>query len=330
MVTSRDIARIAGVSQSTVSRVLQNRPEVSDASRAKVEKALKEAGFTPNPHAQAMRNAQTNNIGVVVGTIGNPFYPDLLSAVATALRNAGKRMSLWSADGRGEEAAVLGIRDRLVDGLIFTTASYQSTPLREALERRAPIVLLNRSIDGVACDQLSSDNALGTSLAARHLVEQGHRRIGVLGGRQDVSTGRERREGFLVELQRLGIAVAPEHDLLGDFTHQAGFEGARAMLSGPTPPTAIFCANDLIAFGVLDCARTLSIPVPDRLSVVGYDDIEMSGWPAFDLTTVRQPTTIMAEFAVSMLLQRLADPDRPFESRRYSAELIVRGSTGSA
>ena len=328
MVNSRDIARIAGVSQSTVSRVLQSRPEVSAASRAKVEAALRSVGFTPNPHAQAMRKAPTNNIGVVVGRITNPFYPELLTAVNKVLHARGKRMTLWTSDDGGDEAAVHAIRDRIVDGLIFTTARYQSVVLREALEQKAPIVLLNRSLDDVDCDQLTSDNTRGSALAARYLVENGHTRIAILGGMPEVSTSRERRTGFLDAVSKLGHPVPPEFDLTTDFTHEAGAESARRLLSLDEPPTAIFCVNDLIAFGVLDAARSIGVRVPEQLSVIGYDDIEMSSWPAYDLTTIRQPTTVMAEFAVEMLLERLADRDRPFESRRYSAELVLRGSAG--
>ena len=329
MVTSRDIARLAGVSQSTVSRVLQNRPEVSDEARARVQKVLDETGYTPNPAARAMRGTKTNAIGVVVGRLTNPFYPELLESIGLALHKAGKRMLLWSfVHGRFEEEAVYGIRDQIVDGLIFTTASYGSTALQDALERRAPIVLLNRSLDGVACDQLTSDHAQGAKAAVEHLVGLGHRRIGVLGGIPEVSTNRERRAGFLAELAERGVTVPERHLLTSDATHNAAYAEAVAMLSAPDRPTAILCANDLLAFGAIDAARDLGIRVPEDLSVVGYDDIAMSAWPAYSLTTVRQPLRVMADVAVSMLLRRLEEPDHPFESRRYSSELIVRGSTG--
>jgi LacI family transcriptional regulator len=276
-----------------------------------------------------MRNVATNNIGVVVGRITNPFYPELLDAVSASLQNEHKRMTLWTSDGSGEDAAVLEIRDRLVDGLIFTTANAQSTALKEALEREAPIVLLNRSLEGIPCDQLTSDNSSGTAAAARYLVELGHTNVAVLGGLQEISTGRERRIGFLNEMARLGYAVTPEHDKICDFTHEAGRQLSIELLSGPEPPTAIFCVNDLIAFGALDAARELGVPVPKQLSVIGYDDIDMAKWSVFNLTTVRQPTRAMAHSAVVMLLQRLADPNRPFEHRRYAADLIVRGSTAA-
>lgn len=329
-ITSRDVARLAGVSQSTVSRVLQNRPEVSPEARAKVEAVLKEVGYAPNPHAQAMRNAPTNAIGVVVGRMTNPFYLDLLEAVSRALDAAGKRMILWRSDsGGGEEAAINGIRDRLADGLIFTAATYDSLALREALGRHAPIVLLNRSIDGIACDQLTSDNAHGTALAAQHIVALGHTRVAVLSGMQSVSTGRERRQGFVAEMQRLGRPVESHFDILCDFTHESGYGAAVEILRRSDRPSAIFCVNDLIALGVLDAARDLQIAVPQELSVVGYDDIRIASWSAYGLTTIRQPTKTMAEVGVEMLFARLADPNRPYESRRYSAELVIRGSTAA-
>jgi LacI family transcriptional regulator len=331
VVTSRDIARLAGVSQSTVSRVLQHRPEVSDAVRARVQKVLDETGYTPNPAARAMRGTKTNVIGVVVGRITNPFYPELLESIGLALHQAGKRMLLWSfVHGRFEEEAVYGVRDQVVDGLIFTTASYGSAPLREALARRAPIVLLNRSLDDVACDQLTSDHAHGAKAAVEHLMQHGHRRVGVLGGIPYISTNRERREGFLTTLAQHGVEVPAAFDVTSDTTHDAAYAEATAMLTRRDRPTAILCANDLLAFGAIDAARDLGIRVPEDLSIIGYDDIAMSSWPAYNLTTVRQPLKVMADVAVSMLLRRLDDPELPFESRRYSSELIVRGSTSSA
>lgn len=330
LVTSRDIAIQAGVSQSTVSRVLQGHANVSPDTRERVLRVLAETGYRPNPNAQAMRGKSTDNIGVVVGRITNPFYPELLEALSAVLEEKDKRMILWSSEGAGEAAAVQGIRDRMVDGLIFTTASSTSLALEQALISRAPIVLVNRSLAGIPCDQLTSDNFEGAAMVARHFIDLGHRKIRMLAGLPEISTGHERSTGFLTELQRLGLSIPPEHNRTCDFSHQAGKSETLRMLSEPDPPTAIFCVNDLIALGALDAALEAGVAVPEQLSIVGYDDIAMSRWSVFNLTTVRQPTRVMARDAVEMLLRRLNDPERPFEHRRFAAEFLLRQSTGPA
>jgi LacI family transcriptional regulator len=331
VVTSHDIARLAGVSQSTVSRVLQNRPEVSEATRARVRKVLEETGFRPNPAARAMRGTQTDVIGVVIGRVTNPYYPELLDYLGSALHAAGKRMMLWSfVHNTFEEEAVYGVGDQMVDGLIVATGTYGTNALRDALARRAPIVLLNRTIADEAGDRLTGDNAAGARLAVQHLVSLGHTRFGIMGGLPAVSTSVERRAGFLAELRRQGLPVAPAFDLTSAATHDAAYTVAREFLTAPDRPTAVLCASDLLAFGVLDAAQSLGIKVPDELSVVGYDDIAMASWPSYDLTTVHQPLRMLAEVAVSLLLRRLSTPDAPFEVRQYAPELIVRRSTGPA
>jgi len=328
MVTSRDVAKRAQVSQSTVSRVLKQPWMASEETREKVLRAIDELAYRPNPNAQAMRGTRTNSIGVVVGRITNPFYPELLEAISLALESQQQRMILWNTGTAGEVAAVAGVRDRIVDGLIFTTASRTSKALEQAIISKAPTVLLNRSLDGVPCDQLTSDNVAGAGIVADHFVGLGHRVVAVLGGDQDVSTGRERRLGFLEALKRHGVAVEPEHDRLSDFTHDAGYALGMDLLKGPNPPTAIFCVNDLLAFGALDACRDRGVRVPEDVSIVGYDDTELAGWASFNLTTVRQSTSVMARDAVDVLLRRLSDPSRPFEHRRFAAELVVRGTTG--
>lgn len=326
MVTSRDVARVAGVSQATVSRVLQGSSRVTESTRARVVSALKSTGYTPNVLARAMRTQRTGTIGVVVASITNPFYPEILDVLADRLAQAGRRMILWTS-GPGEASAIEAIGQRLVDGVVFTSVTADSAPLATALAQQSAVVLVNRGVDGVGCDQVTSDNVGGAAEVARYFVRAGRDEPALIGGPLDTSTAREREDSFRAELSRLAAGLPSERFRRGDFSHAEGYAAMTALLQASQPPSAVFCVNDLTAFGALDAARAAGVAVPEDLWVVGYDDIDMASWESFDLTTVRQPMAEMVAAAVDLLLSRIDDPDRPAERRRFPSRLIVRGST---
>lgn len=325
--TSRDIARMAGVSQTTVSRVLQNKPNVSESTRRRVLAVLEGTGYVPNEQARAMRLRRTGTIGVVAGRITNPFYPELIDALGEAITRRGFRMVLWAQDSAsGEAAAIEAIRGRLIDGIVFTSATVESESLASATARGLPVVLVIRSIADAECDMVTSDNEAGGRLAADHFVASGVTSIAVVGGGDAVSTGRERRAGFLAGLADHGLVVPPENLYDCEFEHEAAKEVARTLFARVDGPKAIFCVNDVIAFGVLDAAREAGLSVPDDVQVVGYDDVRMASWSLFDLTTLTQPVGEIADLGVELLAKRLESPERPIEHRRFAPELRVRGS----
>ena len=329
MVTSRDVARSAGVSQATVSRVVQGAVSVKEETRKRVETAMIELGYVPNAQARAMRTRKSGSIGVVVGQITNPFYPALLDDLARHITEASLGMALWISDEEASErAAITAIRSQQIDGLIFTTATADSEALLSALELGLPVVLVNRSLDDLSGDQVTSDNVGGGRMVAKYFLEHGRTNVAVIGGRGTISTGRERRASFIDEFARAGIEIPSERSPESAFLHDSAREIGVELLHND-PPDAIFCVNDLIAFGILDAARECGVRVPEDLWVVGYDDIPMASWRAFDLTTVRQPISRMTSVALQMLLARIAKADTAFEHRRFAAGLIVRGSTGS-
>jgi LacI family transcriptional regulator len=325
-VTSVDVARAAGVSQATVSRVLHNSDKVGAATRRRVLDAVASTGYSPNLIARAMKTKRTGTVGVVVSQITNPFYPEALVALGRALAVAGQRMVLFDSE-ETEDAALDSITQGLVDGVIFTSGTTESEALRIALDLGAPVVLLNRSVPGLAGDQVTSDNAAGAAAVARFLVELGHRRIGFIGGPALPSTVTERRESFASTLVGLGHPLDPTLSRSGPLSYSQGKRGVAELLALDHPPTAVFCVNDVTAFGALDAAREAKVSVPGDLSIVGYDDVEMAGWTAFDLTTVRQPVAGMADRAVQLLMQRITDPVSAARHERFPAELVVRGTT---
>lgn len=329
--TSRDIARLAGVSQATVSRVLADKPNVNPETRERVQRVLDETGFVPNEQARAMRTRRTGNLGVMTGKLANPFYPQLVASLAQAIDGAGHRMTLWSSDQTaGEEAVAAAIGGGTIDGVILTTPTEDSPALRAALERDVPVVLVNRSIDSVRCDQVSSDNVAATRHLARYFWAHGHRRVAIIGGDERISTGRERRVSFIDEIDALGGTIPEDWRTACGYEHDAAKAAALKVLSGPERPTAICAINDVVAFGVLDAATSLGIEVPAELWVTGFDDVPMATWDRFDLTTMGQPIRDMAEDAVQLLLRRIDGDRRPYVHQKHPAPFSIRGSTAHA
>ncbi|TDD81356.1 LacI family transcriptional regulator [Saccharopolyspora karakumensis] len=325
MVTSRDVARLAGVSQMTVSRVLQDNGKVAPQTRERVLAAMREAGYRPHAAARTMRTRRTATVGVVVADITNPFYPQLLEAVSEALDAAGQRMVLWNGpDGSG---ALESLDEGTVDGLIFTTVTEATPQLSDAVARAEPIVLLHRGLDELDCDQVTTDNVAGGRAVADYLVATGHTRIGFLRGPELPSTARHREQGFRERLAELGHPLSEYLSAPGGFAHDVARSAMRGLLDRADPPTAVFCANDLTALGAVDGAVSLGSRVPEDVWVIGYDDIALTAWDSYDITTVRQPIAEMARAAVSRLLERIGDRDLATRRDCFPSELLVRGST---
>jgi LacI family transcriptional regulator len=326
MATSRDVAKAAGVSQSTVSRVLHDNPRVHPETRARVLAALRDASYTPHAAARAMKTGKSQTIGVVVAALNNPFYPEMLRAIGRQLQAANQHMVVWDSEGPGEISALQAIRGRSVDGVIFTTVTRQSSALREAIRQREPFVLVNRGYEGLQADQVRSDNVAGAAHIAGYLARAGRRRAAMIGGVMTTTTAFEREAGFRQGLRQNGIDLPPELYRAGDFTHDAGFVAMRDLMARARPD-AVFCVNDLTAFGAIDGARSLGVQIPDDIWVIGFDDVGMAAWDVFDLTTGQQPVQEMVECAVSVLMERIDDPSRPHRQMEFPTPLVVRGST---
>lgn len=327
MVTSRDVAALAGVSQMTVSRVLQGSNNVAATTRERVLQAMQEAGYRPHAAARIMRTRRTATIGVVVADITNPFYPQLLEAVSSALHGAGQRMILWNAPDPADPSALTALSDGTVDGLIFTTITESSPALQQALGRGEPVMLLHRELPSLECDQVATDNVNGGQAVADYLAATGHERIGYLRGPELPSTARDRERGFRDRLAELGHPLDPALVADGEFSHDLARQAMRELLGRDVPPTAVFCANDLTAFGAIDGAVSLGRQVAEDVWVIGYDDIAMAAWDSYNLTTVRQPIIDMAHTAVRLLLERIDDRSLPPRKEVFPGELTIRGST---
>lgn len=329
--TSREVARLAGVSQATVSRVLHGHPGVRGDTRERVQQALAQVDYQPNLMARAMKTARSGSIGVVVARLSNPLYPALLQEIGTALHRQDLRMMVWDAEHGGERPAGVALRQGLIDGIVVTTATEQSALPREAAASGAPVVLVNRTLDDVHCDQVSSDNLDGGRQIARYLTGAGRRRIAMISGPPEASTIRDRARGFREALAAAGVELPSRYiEHVEMFSHAAGRDAVLRLLELSQPPDAVFCANDVIALGAIDGARSRGMRVPDDLWIVGYDDIEMAGWGAYDLTTVRQPLSEMATLATALLVRRISGAAEAPAVHCLPNELVIRGSTAHA
>lgn len=330
MVTSRDVARLAGVSQPTVSRALSGSPRISRATVARVLQAAETLGYVPHAGAQAMKTSRMRVVGVVVHDVTNPFYPEIIDELTRELAAAGLRVVLWNTGGGGRGNVLKALREKSVDGVIFATAIHDSPELETAAKGESPIILINNVVDGLDCDQVASDNEAGGRLVADYFLEHGLESAAILSGPEISTASRDRAEGFLSQMSRGGGRVPDRWRLDGEFSHDAARALVERLCSEADRPRAIFCVNDRMAFGALDALRVLGLRPGVDCWVVGYDDVDMASWPSFDLTTVHQPSREMARRGTAMLLERIAEPGLPTRREILPCELIVRGSTSAA
>jgi LacI family transcriptional regulator len=329
-VTSHDIAREAGVSQSTVSRALRGDPRVAPETLERVREVARSLQYAPNAAARSLITRQTNTVAVIVTEIKNPFYPQLLDTLHDELTLSGYRTVLLNerSDIHTSEGLVPEVQRGSVDGVVCVSLPLATKLPRTLAAHGLAVVLLNRTIDDPVPDRVVSDNVAGAGMAAQELLALGHRRIATIAGPKNSSTGRDRDRGFRAGLERAGHLFDERYHRTSDYSHQGGYQWGVDLLRQERRPTAIFCANDVVAFGVLDAAKALGLAVPGDVSVIGYDDIEMASWEVFGLTTVRQPLEPMAKSAARLLLERMEEPRRETRMQVFPVGLVRRSTTG--
>jgi len=325
-VTSQQVAERAGVSQSAVSRVFTPGASASAKTVNKVRQAANELGYRPNVLARAMVSGKSRIIGLVVAYFENQFYPDALEKLSNALQHRGYHVLIFLADKTAGniDAVVDEILDYQVDGIIAASVAMSSDLSKRCRAAGVPMVLFNRSQDGVAMSSVTSDNYAGGRKIAEFLLAAGHRKIGHIAGWEGASTQRDREAGFIAALAEHGVTLHAR--AIGDFTMERAAEGTRAMFAND-PPEAVFVANDHMALAVLDTLRfELGLDVPGDVSVVGYDDVPASSWPSYDLTTVRQPANRMVAETVEILMDQIEQGTTDPRRIAIDGPLILRRS----
>lgn len=326
---SNDIAKLAGVSQATVSRVLTGADNVKKETRDKVMRVIQDMGFRPNAFAQAMRTNQSGTVGVAVSRITNPIVPEILEALAAVLAAHRRRVVVWNTDTDGEDGLIAAMESGFVDGVIFTAASHQTDAMSSALNKKIPVVSINRYIETVECDQIVSTNYTGGQRIAEYLVSCGRERIAFINGPIDRTTLADREAGFREGMALAGRTIPPEHYSRHEFNAGAFRQVAMDLGTRSSPPDAIVCGNDLIAIEVLNGLCGCGVSVPDDIWVTGFDGIEMTGWDIISLTTMRQPLELMAANAARVLIDRIEGRSDAPKTIEYTTELIIRGSTAN-
>lgn len=327
---STDIARLAGVSQATVSRVLSGGASVKPETRARVLRVVQKSGYQPSSSARAMRTRKSGVVGVAVSRVTNPVVPEILEALAARFSELGRRMVVWNTDIEGTSGVISAMLQGAVDGLVFTASSHQSDAIDTALERDFPVISLNRKIRGGRCDQIVSTNLEGGRRLASYLYGNGRRSFAFVNGPTDRPTLSERETGFVEELTQRGIDIPAERRIELQTFDDSIAETAIDLMRGPKPPDTIACGNDVVAIGVLNGLKRAGIRVPQDVWVTGFDGIEMSGWDIVDLTTMRQPIKAMASDAADAMVRRIDEGLEEPRLIQYRTELIIRGSTAHA
>ena len=326
-VTSQDVARRAGVSQSAVSRVFTPGASFSEKTAAKVREAADELGYRPNVLARSLITGRSRIIGLVVAYLENYFYPEALEKLSNALQAEGYHLLVFLVPRTAGaiEDTLQEILDYQVDGIVLASVALSSQLATRCRAAGIPVVLFNRSQDGPPLPTVTSDNFSGGREIARFLVAGGHRRIGYIAGWEGASTQRDREAGFRAGLREAAIEICARE--VGNYQFATAQEAARRMFAGADHPDAVFVANDHMAFAAMDVLRfELGLRVPDDVSVIGFDDVPPAAWRAYDLTTVRQEASAMVAETVRMLRANIEDPDTPPRSVCLPAMLIRRSS----
>lgn len=326
-VTSLDVARLAGVSQSAVSRVFTPGASASEKTVEKVRRAAAALGYRPNVLARAMVSGKSRIIGLVVAYLENQFYPMALELLSNALQSRGYHILIFTAPNStdGIDRVMQDLMDYQVDGIIAASVSMSSDLAARARGAGIPVVLFNRGQDGGDFSCVTSANAEGGRMVAEFLVAGGHERIAHIAGWQGSSTGRDRQAGFLAALAERGVAPVALVD--GMYQRRVAMDCARAIVAGGARPDAIFVGNDHMAFAVIDALRAEGLRIGQDISVVGFDDVPMAGWGAYDLTTYRQPVNRMVEATVALILDQI-ESEGPHAAQRIEigGRLVVRSS----
>jgi len=330
-ITIRDVARKAGVSVATVSRVLNNSGPVAEETRLRIAEVARELSYTPNSTARSLSMQRTSAIGVLLPEIYGEFFSEVIRGVDQAARRKGYHVLVSSSHSSQEEieAALRAMRGR-VDGLILLAADVEITRLLVNLPSDIPLVLLNADPHDSPYDTLIIDNYGGARAVVEHLLGLGHRRIGLIRGAERNHDARERTRGYVDAMREAGMVIDPSHIVTGDFTESGGHRAARELLAVSERPTAVFASNDSMAIGALSAAEDAGLEVPEDLAVVGFDDVPIAQYVSPPLTTVRVAIAELGSRAVSRLLTSLQVEQTAVVREVLRTEVVVRRSCGAS
>ena len=327
-VTLRDVAREAGVSIKTVSRVVNKEPQVNETTAARVEGVVEKLGYRPNELARGLKGRRSRTIGLVIDDVSNPFMATCAQAIEAVAREHGHALILCDshADIREEEAYVGLLTRRQVDGLLLVPARGHDAHLKAEQEVGLPVVAFDRPAEGIRADTVLVKNRTGAREATEHLIWHGHERIAFVGDVRHYYTARKRLEGYNEALETAHLKPLPSLDA---HSIEQGEQATKRLLEAFDPPTALFAANILTALGTLRATERLGMRIPEDVALIGFDDFELAPVLSPRFTLVHQPAAELGRRAAEMLFDRLDGQGHP-EPRRLvlPTELVVRESCG--
>ncbi len=332
MSTILDVAKLANVSTATVSRVINSPDNVRPKTRERVYRAMKTCRYKYNALARGFVTKRSHTIGLIIPTITNPVFSESTRGVQDVANANGYQVILGNSDYQSEkEAALIEVfRERQVDGLIITTTNLKGDILKNLLDDEFPFLLLYSTVRKGPMPSVGVDNFLGGYLATDHLIQLKHRRIGMLAGEFRFSDRSFHRwHGYKKCLKDNQIAYDPELLLHARYTPVSGCKGLKRFINAKNPPTAVFCSNDLLAFGAIEGARQMGLDIPQDISIIGFDDMQIASFISPSLTTIRQPTYEMGKQGAEALIDIIEGKSGKPVHKLLDISLIPRESTGA-
>ena len=324
-VTSIDVARHAGVSQSAVSRTFTPGAAVSEKTRSKVLLSAKALKYRPNAIARTLSTSRSHIVGMVLSQLDNQFYPTAVEQLSRALSQHGFHLMLFFAEGRDVDGALTELLAYQLDGVVLASTTLSSRLAKECVTAGIPVVMFNRSADGAQASSVTSNNREGGRIAGQFLLDNGHRRIAYVAGREDSSTNRDREAGLAEALARAKLSIYRR--AVGNYERDGAIEATRILFTGRHTPDAVVVASDHMAFAVIDTLRhTLGQSVPEDVSVVSFDNVPQAAWAAYALTTVAQSVDAMVSATTNLLFNQINAQEIVNSDVVVGCKLVVRGS----
>ncbi|GHX10696.1 substrate-binding domain-containing protein [Vibrio cholerae] len=332
MATMKDIARLAGVSTSTVSHVINKSRFVSDEIAERVNNAAQQLNYAPSALARSLKMNRTKTIGMLVTTSTNPFFGEVVKGVERSCYHQGYNLILCNTEGDNQrmKASINTLLQKRVDGLLLMCSTLEGERL-DVFDRYPdiPIVVMDWGPILFASDKIQDNSLQGGYMAAKHLIECGHKEIGCITGPLIRHQAQMRYEGYKRALAEAGIAINPDWIVESDFECEGGYQAFEKLYQRGKLPSALFVSNDMMAMGVIQAANQRGLRVPDDLSLIGYDDVHIAKFMTPALTTIHQPKYRLGKAAVDTLLYRLENPDTTAQVVQLEPTLVVRSSVCS-
>ncbi|WP_337220902.1 substrate-binding domain-containing protein [Vibrio cholerae] len=329
MATMKDIARLAGVSTSTVSHVINKSRFVSDEIVERVNNAAQQLNYAPSALARSLKMNRTKTIGMLVTTSTNPFFGEVVKGVERSCYHQGYNLILCNTEGDNQrmKASINTLLQKRVDGLLLMCSTLEGERL-DVFDRYPdiPVVVMDWGPILFASDKIQDNSLQGGYMAAKHLIECGHREIGCITGPLIRHQAQMRYEGYKRALAEAGIAINPDWIVESDFECEGGYQAFEKLYERGKLPSALFVCNDMMAMGVIQAANQRSLRIPDDLSLIGYDDVHIAKFMTPALTTIHQPKYRLGKAAVDTLLYRLENPDTTAQVVQLEPTLVVRSS----